>query len=157
MIDAAWIARHVLPAAESLLPEATVSAEARAFVLAIGWQESRYQHRRQVRGPARGFWQFEAAGVAAVMSHRKSKPLAIGAVVGLMYPSALSPVALHWALEHNDVLAACFARALLWTVSDPLPTAAEPDKAWAQYLSAWRPGKPKRETWDEAWRVGWSV
>jgi hypothetical protein len=158
MLDAAWVRAHVLPAAESVLPAATVSPEARAFVLAIGWQESRFKHRRQTRGPALGFWQFEAGGgVAGVMSHRKSNPIIAGALAGLMYPKTISPVAIHWALEHNDVLAACFARALLWTLPDALPTRVEPGRGWAQYLAAWRPGKPKPETWDEAWEVGWSA
>src|SRR3546814_4167946 len=50
-----------------LLPKQMDSREARVLLLAIGLQESGFEHRWQVidrrrpnrKGPARGFWQFE--------------------------------------------------------------------------------------------------
>jgi hypothetical protein len=60
------------------------------------------------------------------------------------------------AIEHNDVLAAVFARLLLWTVPGRLPGRAEPVRAWNQYLSAWNPGKPHEETWAPLFELAWS-
>jgi hypothetical protein len=56
--------------------------------------------------------------------------------------------AVYAALEHDDVLAAAFARLLLWTDPEPLPAVGEVQRAWALYLRTWRPGKPHRQTWD---------
>ena len=50
-------------------------------------------------------------------------------------------------LEHDDVLAAGFARLLLLTDPRPLPDVTDVDGAWAYYLRNWRPGKPHPETW----------
>ena len=49
----------ILDPAAKLLPGMD-SAKARVMLLAIGLQESRFEHRRQIGGPARGFWQFES-------------------------------------------------------------------------------------------------
>ena len=53
---------YALPAACSLLPARMDTRAARALLVAIGLQESRFEHRRQIGGPARGFFQFEAMG-----------------------------------------------------------------------------------------------
>ena len=45
--------------AMALLPARMDTPEADCMLLAIGLQESRFVHRRQIGGPARGFWQFE--------------------------------------------------------------------------------------------------
>lgn len=156
-MNAEWIARHVIPAAYSVLPDAATSERATAMLLAIGWQESRFTHRRQVSGPARGFWQFEFNGVRGVMLHTLARPFVTVGLTGLRYSTTTAPVVVHHALEHNDVLAACFARALLWTLPQELPGPADVDGAWSQYLDAWRPGKPHEESWTEAWRQAWAT
>jgi len=51
-------------------------------------------------------------------------------------------------LEHDDVLAAAFARLLLWTDKPPLPPIGHAPAAWSLYVRTWRPGKPHRGTWD---------
>ena len=38
------------------------STAADVLLLAIGLQESRFEHRQQIGGPARSFWQFERGG-----------------------------------------------------------------------------------------------
>lgn len=135
---------HVFPAAFSLLPETMDSPEARVMLLAIGLQESRFKHRQQIGGPARGFWQFEkGGGVKGVLSHYASAPHALTAWFALNY--TLSSAEAYDAIEHNDTLACVFARLLLWTLPQRLPTTAE--DGWAQYLDAWRPGKPHPATW----------
>jgi len=142
MID--HINDYVFPAAFSLLPEKMDTPEARVMLLAIGLQESRFNHRAQIRGPAKSFWQFEkGGGVKGVLSHYASAPHAHDALLTLNY--TLSSAEAYEAIEHNDTLACVFARLLLWTLPSPLPTTSE--EGWAQYIDAWRPGKPKAETW----------
>lgn len=154
----AIVERFILPAAYSLLPARMSSPEATALLLAIGLQESRFQHRRQVGGPARGFWQFErGGGVAGVLAHPASRPHLDVALSSLRYGTDLDSAGLYALIEHNDVLAAVIARLLLWTDYRPLPAeAAGPDASWSAYVRNWRPGKPHRNTWDafhaEAWR-----
>lgn len=137
------------PMAEALLllPARMTSPQAEVMLLAIGLQESRFTHRRQIGGPARGFWQFEkGGGVAGVLRHPSSKDIA----VRVCDARGVAPVAeqVYQRLEHDDVLAAAFARLLLWTDPRPLPAQGEVTAAWDLYLRTWRPGKPHRQTWD---------
>jgi hypothetical protein len=56
----------------------------------------------------------------------------------------------HAKLEFDDVLAAAFARLLLWADAKALPGLdASHDETWDCYIRSWRPGKPHRDTWDE--------
>lgn len=122
------------------------SMEARVMVLAIGLQESRFTHRRQVGGPARGFWQFErGGGVVGVLSHDSSKKRAAALCAARNVSATSSEV--YPALEFDDVLAAGFARLLLLTDPRPLPAVGAVDEAWEYYLRTWRPGKPHVRTW----------
>lgn len=146
-----WVHDRILPAALALLPARLDSAKARALVMATGLQESLFKHRRQVRGPARGLWQFEEIGVRGVLEHPASRPLTLAALEVLHY----KPGECFAAIEHNDVLACVFARLLLWTHPGQLP--ASPASAWAYYLSTWRPGKPHPETWEANYRRAWEL
>lgn len=134
--------------AYALLPDSMRGERADAQLLAIGLQESRLTARRQHgNGPARGLWQFEAGGgVKGVLTHPATRTHALK----LCEARNVAPVVgSTWsALEHDDVLAAGFARLNLWWLPQRLPGLAEPGKAWAQYISAWRPGRPHRDTWD---------
>ncbi len=73
------ITDHALRPAMALLPARMDTSEARCMLLAIGLQESRFVHRRQIGGPARGFWQFERGtpasrgGVWGVFLHAASR------------------------------------------------------------------------------------
>jgi hypothetical protein len=138
-----------------LLPAKMDSDAARVMMLAIGLQESRFQYRFQkvtgnpyAKGPARGFWQFErGGGVVGVCSHRHTRELAeaVCKAQGVPFDSSM----IHARLEFDDVLAAAFARLLLWADSKPLPGVdASHDEAWDCYTRSWRPGKPHRGTWD---------
>lgn len=143
---------HIIPAAYALLPPEMRSEQATRLLLAIGWQESRFKFRRQVpSGPARGFWQFELGGVRGVLRHEDTNVPARDVLQALSYPRGSAPTVVKEALEHNDVLAAAFARLLIWTLPEVLPSTA--DAGWAQYLSAWRPGRPHLESWDTAWEL----
>lgn len=122
------------------------SREVRVMLLAIGLQESRFAHRRQVQGPARGFWQFEkGGGVRGVMTHPVSCARAVHACQAAGIPATYG--AAYAQLEHDDVLAARFARLLLLTDPRPLPELGDGQGAWDYYIRNWRPSKPHRHTW----------
>jgi hypothetical protein len=131
----------------AMLPKKMDSAEARVAMLAICLQESQLTHRRQMGdGPARSFWQMErGGGVRGVLTHTASRPYAeqLCAIRGVV-PSTFEV----WeAIEFDDVLAAGFARLLLWTDAFPLPAVTDSKRAWEYYLRTWNPGKPHPETW----------
>lgn len=97
-------------------------------------------------GPARGFWQFEqGGGVRGVLTHAASAALArqVCEVRGVAPTSA----AVYAQLESDDVLAAAFARLLLWTDPARLPAVGDSQGAWDLYARTWRPGKPHPQTW----------
>lgn len=136
------------------LPDRMDTPEARVMLIAIGLQESKFQERRQLVGsppkpvgPATGFWQFErGGGVAGVLQHRASRDHART----LCASRGVEPVSQSvWqALQQDDVLAAGFARLLLWTDPFSLPKLGDINGAWDLYMRTWRPGKPHRSTWD---------
>lgn len=156
MIDQAL--RSIVPCAYSVLPTAMRSSAATAMLLSIGLQESRFLHRRQIEGPARGFWQFErGGGIKGVMTHPKTTGPLATALTEMRYASVINDAfKLHAIVEHNDVVAAVFARLLLWTVPGALPGRDEPGKAWSQYIEGWRPGRPHRETWNNYFVEAWA-
>ncbi|OCZ64291.1 hypothetical protein A7P23_27535 [Achromobacter xylosoxidans] len=135
----------------ALLPTRMDTPGARVMLLAIGLQESRFTHRQQIGGPARGFWQFEKGtrasrgGVWGVFLHAASK----GHLAALCKARSVAcdPDAIYAALEYDDVLAAGVARLLLWTDPKALPQIGDGDAAWSLYLRTWRPGKPHPQTW----------
>lgn len=143
-----------IDAALDLLPRRMTSPRARILMLAIGYQESRFTDRWQIvdlrdrgrKGPARGFWQFETTGCAGVLSHRASAHWA--AAICTERRVAPSAREVWHAVEQDDVLAAAFARLLLWTDAQPLPAERDVQGAWDCYIRTWRPGKPHRHTWD---------
>lgn len=147
----------ILPAIHLLGASRFRSREAVALMLAIAMQESRIQHRAQVGGPARGFYQFErGGGVAGVLAHASTKTHAEFACNALLVEPAADDV--YRAIQYNDVLAAAFARLLLWASPAALPTFAQgPQPAWDYYLAQWRPGKPHPDTWAGLWDRAWSV
>lgn len=137
------------PMAEALLllPARMTSPQSEVMLLAIGLQESRFTHRRQIGGPARGFWQFErGGGVAGVLRHSSSREHAVRICDACGVPAVAEQV--YHRLERDDVLAAAFARLLLWTDPQRLPDLGDAEGAWQLYIRTWRPGKPHRHTWD---------
>ena len=142
-----------------LLPEKMDSQEARVMMLAIGLQESRLTYRVQVspnmpsmKGPARGLWQFErGGGCVGVLTHKATREYAKKICAALDVPADSGSV---WAeLEHNDILAAAFARLLLYSDPQPLPALTDSMAGWRLYaLRTWRPGSPHPETWPGFWQ-----
>jgi len=154
----ALIHAHILPAALSLLPPEMDTPEARAILLAIGLQESRFEHRRQGGGPARGFWQFElGGGVQGVANHQATDAHLVSALCALRYNALTSAQGVYEAIEHNDLLACVCARLLLWTVPARLPRREEHAMGWAAYLAGWRPGRPHPTTWAGYYAHAWEL
>jgi hypothetical protein len=151
----AYLRDHVIPAAYALLPEAMASPAATALLMAIAYQESGCRSRVQCKGPARSFWQFERGGLSGVMGHRVTSPLLTDVLIALRYPRDVDE--LYAAMAHQDVLAACCARLLLWTLPDALPQAHEADRGWGLYVQAWRPGTPRPDAWARSFADGWSM
>jgi hypothetical protein len=137
--------KHFIEPGLSLLPERMDTPEARIMLVAIGLQESRFEYRFQIGGPARGFWQFEkGGGVAGVITHGSTRESIARVCSDLRFEC--TPESCYIAIAYSDALACVFARLLLWTL--PLPLPGNTDSAWNQYLQAWRPGKPHPEMWD---------
>ena len=146
-----------VPHAYALLPARMKNRSATAMLYAIAMQESGCFHRRQAGvGPARGFWQFERSGVAGVMVHPSTKQHVAHALDELCYGEFLGDVgAVYTRIEDNDVLACVLARLLLWTMPGRLAGKDDPEGAWHIYERAWRPGRPRRETWDAHFTDAW--
>ena len=127
--------RDAIDPALAELPPPMTSDAARAMLVAIGLQES--------------LWQFERNdGVRGVLVHEAIRSEARAAWERRDLPA--SATAVYMALETDDVLAAVFARLLLWT--DPLPLPDDMDAGWSYYLRNWRPGKPHPQTWPAFYR-----
>lgn len=129
---------------------------ARRILVAIALQESRLLHRRQVSkdghedGPAVSFWQFEqGGGCKGVLTHHASaKHMHWICETYNVEPTAAG---LWEAMRYQDIVAAAAARLLLYTLPQALPKTA--DEGWAQYIAAWRPGKPHPATWPANWAL----
>jgi hypothetical protein len=156
MLRLAEIMRSAVEPALDLLPRHMTSAPAKLMLLAIGLQESRFEHRFQLvagggKGPARGFWQFEEGtratrgGVWGVYMHPASMEYL--RLLCRARDCEFNPRMIWARIEHDDVLAAGVARLLLWTNARPLPAAGQADAAWDYYLDTWKPGKPHKKTW----------
>lgn len=139
------------------LPSRMDTPAARLMMLAIQKQEDPEERRYQVvkrtagtlpenivgertaKGPARGLWQFEAGGgIKGVLTHRSSAEYIGGVCEHFAIPK--TPTMCWRAVEDNDVLAACFARLLLWTDPKPMPAVGDAEGAFDLYLRTWRPG-----------------
>jgi hypothetical protein len=130
----------------ALLPAKMSGPAAEALLLAIGLQESGFTTRHQLGGPAHGYWQFERGGVSGVLTHPASRVQARAVCEACGIKPTVEAV--YAALEHDDILAAAFARLLFWIDPSPLPAVGDAGRAWDLYLRTWRPGRPRRDSWD---------
>ena len=158
-MDLKTITEIAIRPALALLPAKMDTPAARVMLLAIGLQESRFEHRRQLvgnpprpTGPAKSFWQAEQGGG---MVHGVRLHTATSAAAAALYQARGVPArdAAIWnAIENDDVLAAGLARLLLWSDPGRLPAVGDADAAWALYLRTWQPGKPHPKTWPDLYR-----
>lgn len=114
------------------------SMEAEGLILAILIQESDLAHREQVGGPAHGLPQFEKSGISGVLRHASSGSFANRICIERGVHPSVGDV--YEAFTHDDILAVCFARLLLWTDPQQLPPLGDIDDAWDYYVRNWRPG-----------------
>lgn len=147
MLTLEQVNQTIITPALQLLPPEMDRPRARIQLLAIGLQESEFKHRVQMGGgPARGFWQFErGGGVRGTLAHEDSAEYA--SMICTARGVKPEEFAVWNALATDDILAACFARLLLWT--DPKPMAQNAGQGWGLYARVWRPGKPHPEKWDD--------
>ena len=130
-----------------VLPGKFRSTAADVLLLAIGLQESRFEHRQQIGGPARSFWQFErGGGVAGVLRHEATAKHAHAVCVLRGIPPTAESV--YARMLDDDLLGCAFARLLLYSDPRELPPAGAVEDSWDTYIRNWRPGKPHRKTWD---------
>ncbi len=121
---------------------------ARVLMMAIAGQESAWQYRQQVGGPAHSFWQFEeGGGVVGVLHHPASRDKIVAACAELGVPCTADSIYGLMATPEGDVLSACMARLLLFTDPAPLPNVGEVMAGWDYYQRNWRPGAPHPEVW----------
>jgi len=152
-----FIQNAIFPALR-LLPEKMDSQAARAMMIAMALQESRIEYRVQIGGPAHSYWQMElGGGVRGVLNHPASKPHIQAVLEDLDYDPESAPDACYVAIQHNDILAAAFARLLLWTLPDKLPAATDVEGSYRQYIAAWGPGKPHPATWPRFYSQAWGM
>jgi hypothetical protein len=91
-----------------------------------------------------------------VLTNRKTQPIITHLCERTLQYAPTERVC-HPALEHNDILAAIFARLLLYTVPAALPTRDEGTLAYGQYIAGWRPGRPHPEKWPSYYRQAWKL
>lgn len=131
---------------QGYLPTWMQTRPSNVLMLTIGLQESRFEHRQQIGGPAHGFWQFErGGGVQGVLTHPASRQYA-EKVCEKRRVDATS-AAVYEALLADDILGCAFARLLLYTDPAPIPAIGEQQACWNYYVENWRPGRPHPETW----------
>jgi len=146
----------IYKATMGLLPPSMDSMPAKAMLMAIALQESRCEHRRQMNdGPARGFWQFEQAGIRGVLTHPATRDHIRRVLDALRYDDQHPVIGCWNAVEHNDLLACSFARLNLFWLPAALPGPENAKEGWNQYISAWRPGKPHPQTWPAFYAQAW--
>lgn len=145
------------------LPDRMDTVSARLIMLAIQKHEDPEERRYQVvkrteatrpenivgertaKGPARSLWQMEqGGGVKGVLNHYSTSDY----ITDICLRMEITPAAITcWhAIEENDVLAACFARLLLWSDPHKMPAVGDAAGAFDLYLRTWRPGAFTRGT-----------
>ena len=151
-----WIVDPALYALEEITDgKIKRTQEAARLLIAIAYQESALMHRKQMIGPARGFWQFErGGGYRGVLHHHSTEHFAQEVRNALEIPLDQA-----WkAVELNDLWACMLARLLLWTDPQHLPHGwsgeGNVQRAWDYYERNWRPGKPHPERWAKSWGIG---
>lgn len=156
MSAAPYIRDIVMPAAFQMLPYKMATRPALAFVLAAGYQESNLEHRKQIGGPALGFWGFEPGQDKAWDGLLSRGDTGETLRIILKYMSYSEDTKAD-VLRHQDILAAVAARLLIWTHASPLPKEHEIEGGYRQYDWLWRPGEKRHEDWRESWKMGWKL
>jgi hypothetical protein len=155
MTPAAFLAAVIRPGLAWIGGPQDSPAAAR-MLLAIALHESGLEHRVQVGRDgkklphlARGYWQFEPAGVRAAISHPSNEWLR-AKLPELGYAGAAAKD-LHHAVAHSELLMVLLARGLLWPDRARLADAEETERAYRIYDGCWRPGAKRPAAWPGCW------
>lgn len=151
----ALIVRPALAYLEEMLGPPASSHAAR-FLLAIGYQESKFADRIQGKGdegPARGFWQFEPIAVEDVMTRERTRFMMGRVLMDMALPQNARNV--YNTIAYNDALACIVARLNIY--NDPLFLPTDEAEAYRAYLRIWRPGAKRPMDWPESWAKASSV
>jgi hypothetical protein len=139
-----------------LLPAGLRSDEARALLIAIAGQETRWSARLQSGGgPAHGFFQFERAGVLGVFENPATREHLLSACAACDVAPDIDEIYL--AIVGHNALSAAVARLALLPDPARLPSADQEADGWSYYVRRWRPGKPDETRWPSAWLIGWQT
>lgn len=138
---------------QSVTTSQVATSSAKILLLAIALEESNLQHRQQIKGPARSFWQFERIGIEGVVSRKTNKEI----LSKLNYPTLTNTI--YTQLLTNDQLGCILARLLLLSDPNPLPEPkySEITNAYNYYLKNWRPGKKSPASWKTNWPLAIEV
>lgn len=132
----------------SLLPDHMDSINARRLLVATALQESALMYRTQIKGPARGYWQFEAPVIRLLLKHNMTAASLRDACLRLdVLPDQ---DAIHEAIRYNDVLACALARLNYYWYPKQIPS--DIVGLWQYYIDVWKPGRPHRGRWDNSFR-----
>ena len=134
---------------------------ARAMLYAAGLQESNLSARFQAmpaesvvhKGAGRGLWQMRPDDVSRVLTDNSTRERS--ETSANKYVGSVNPHAVWETLEYDDVLAAIFARLMLWPdpAALPAPTVANEQAAWDYYVRCWRHSPPREQSWAANWRA----
>ena len=162
----AIVVNAIRTALTEYLPDRMDTPAARLMMLAIQKQEDPEERRYQVvkrtfdttienivgpktaKGPARSLWQMEQGGGVKGVLHHPTTGRYLHDICQRFDVDPI-PQACWLAIEDNDVLAACFARLLLWSDALKLPSINDAQGAFALYLRTWRPGAYTRGNSDQ--------
>ena len=139
----------------------SVTDAARAMLYAAGLQESNLSARFQAtpassalrKGAGRGLWQMRIDDVSRLLTTNSTKERS--EAISNKYVGSVHPHAVWATLEYNDVLAAIFARLMLWPdpAALPAPAAVNERAALDYYIRCWRPNSPREKDWTVNWRA----
>jgi hypothetical protein len=160
MVTALQFLKSDIRPALRVMPRKFQGPHAECMLAAIPAQETNYasvyqldEHGQPIENLARGLYQFELGGVQATLVHESNfwlRPFLMRR--GFISPT---PEAIHYALPASSSLAVWIARSNLWwyhkPLVDPIADAQHEEESWQYYLFCWRPGKPHRELWHDAW------
>lgn len=149
--------RECINPALEFLPANFDSLNARILMGATCIQESDLIYRRQVKGPAVSFAQFERIGIKDVLERPTSAKLAAEACKFHNTAPTVNAVYERFKTPEGDILAMIFTRLNYWNNTKPLPQfnsrSSEP-LFWDYYKTTWRPGKPHLDRWPRSfWRA----
>lgn len=138
------------------------SPQATTLLLVIAKVESNCEWTAQrlkedIKGPARGLWQFERTGIKGILTHPNSRHRLINILdkmsINTTQAFELLVTQIWNELEKDDIFACKVARLLLWTDPRRLPLINDYDRSYDYYIRNWRPGKPiNRRHWNDLYR-----